>query len=67
MLLDIVSGNGLGILAQNGVTEVLIIDNIDSKTFDTMINLTYILSHHENVFSECFKMLLLYCSPSGHS
>ena len=41
MLLDIVSGNGLGIRAHNGVAGVLMLDNIDSKTFDTMINLTY--------------------------
>ena len=41
MLLDIVSWNGLGIRANNGVAGVLILDNIDSKKFDTMINLTY--------------------------
>ena len=39
MILDIVSGNGLGIRAQHGVAAVLILDS-DSKTFDTMINLT---------------------------
>ena len=39
--LEIVSGNGLGIRANNDVAGVLIFDNTDSKTFDTMINLTY--------------------------
>ena len=39
--LDIVSGNGLGIRANIDVAGILIFDNIDSKTFDTMINLTY--------------------------
>ena len=41
MLLDIVSGNGLGIRAHLGVAGVLIVDYIDSKTLDTMRNLTY--------------------------
>ena len=39
--LGIVSGNGLGTRANNDVAIVFIFDNNDSKTFDTMINLTY--------------------------
>ena len=64
--LDIVSGNGLGIRANNDVATVFIFDNIDSKTFDTMINLTYCYIMKISVMNISKCCCCIMYNPLGH-